>query len=69
MLQLVPQHQVLTEEQKQVLLQRYNISEDKLPIMQEVDPIARYFGLSHGQVSCQSVLTLLRCSFQVSKVA
>ncbi|EGD76324.1 hypothetical protein PTSG_01026 [Salpingoeca rosetta] len=47
---LVPKHDVLTEAEKQQLLDRYSITPDKLPIMQEVDPIARYFGLSHGQV-------------------
>eukprot|EP00047_Mylnosiga_fluctuans_P023026 m.130718 g.130718 ORF g.130718 m.130718 type:complete len:222 (+) comp9458_c1_seq3:130-795(+) len=48
--QLVPQHDVLTDEEKAQLLARYKVSDDVLPSIQEDDPIARYYGLAKGQV-------------------
>eukprot|EP01147_Barroeca_monosierra_P002309 gene2309-5294_t len=47
---LVPKHEVLSEAEKQALLQRYSITADKLPVMQDTDPVARYLGLGEGQV-------------------
>lgn len=49
--QLVPQFKVMDDDQKKTLLERYNITEEQLPRMQETDPIARYFGLSRRQVN------------------
>ncbi|XP_054815865.1 DNA-directed RNA polymerase V subunit 5A [Prosopis cineraria] len=47
---LKPKHEVLTNQQKQELLKKYNLEEKQLPRMLQKDAIARYYGLERGQV-------------------
>lgn len=47
---LVPEHTILTEDEKQDLLEHYNISDDKLPSISRFDPVAKYIGIRPTQV-------------------
>ena len=47
---LVPEHIILTEDEKQDLLKHFNISEDKLPRISRYDPVAKYLGMRPKQV-------------------
>eukprot|EP00051_Salpingoeca_urceolata_P000758 m.35927 g.35927 ORF g.35927 m.35927 type:complete len:216 (+) comp10967_c0_seq1:435-1082(+) len=48
--EMVPKHEVLSESEKQTLLQRYKLKDQELPRIKLSDPVARYYGLSRGQV-------------------
>jgi DNA-directed RNA polymerase I, II, and III subunit RPABC1 len=46
---LVPKHEIISEEESRSLFKRYSIRENQLPRINKRDPISRYFGLQKKQ--------------------
>ena len=46
--EFVPKHILLSKEDKEKLLKRYNIKEGQLPKILTTDPVAKYLGLKKG---------------------
>ena len=47
---LVPKHEILSEEEKKKLLEKYNISEKQLPKILKKDPVVKALGAKEGDV-------------------
>jgi DNA-directed RNA polymerase I, II, and III subunit RPABC1 len=47
---LVPEHRILKLDEKRQLQARYNVKDTQLPRIQHSDPVARYYGMSKGEV-------------------
>lgn len=54
--QLVPTHEIMPDDEKRKLLDRYKVKESQLPRMLVSDPVAKYYGLRRGQV-CKIIRT------------
>lgn len=48
--EMVPEHVVMSPEEKTELLTRYKLKDNQLMRIQQGDPVARYFGLKRGHV-------------------
>lgn len=48
--ELVPQHILLTPEEKEELFTRYKLKENQLMKITQADPVVRYYGYKRGQV-------------------
>ena len=48
--ELVPKHIILTKEEENELLEKYNTTRGKLPKLSKSDPIAKYYGMKSDQI-------------------
>jgi len=46
----VPKHIILTKEQEEELLDKYNSTKSKLPKISKTDPVAKYYGMKPEQI-------------------
>lgn len=50
--EFVPKHRVLSSNEKEKLLEKYNISSyNQLPIIMKTDPVAKFYGMRRGDVA------------------
>jgi DNA-directed RNA polymerase subunit H (RpoH/RPB5) len=47
---LVPQHEVISEKEKEELFKKYNITPDQLPKILDTDPVSVFIGAKPGQI-------------------
>ncbi|KAL8103496.1 DNA-directed RNA polymerase V subunit 5C-like [Apium graveolens] len=48
--QLLPKHEILSNEEQQSLLKKLEVQPSQMPRMLETDPIVKYYGLKKGQI-------------------
>ncbi|HII94750.1 MAG TPA: DNA-directed RNA polymerase subunit H [Candidatus Methanofastidiosum sp.] len=48
--EFVPEHTILTEEESNEILQRFNVTHDKLPLILDTDPVVKIIGAKSGDV-------------------
>jgi len=61
---LVPEHIILSDDEKQDILKQYNISENKLPRISRFDPVAKFIGIKPNQV-CKIIRNSYTCGESV----
>ena len=47
---LVPKHKIISEEEKNELLKKYEITPEQLPRILDTDPVSKYIGAMPGQI-------------------
>jgi DNA-directed RNA polymerase subunit H (RpoH/RPB5) len=47
---LVPQHEIISEKDKNQLFKKYNITPELLPKILDTDPVSKYIGAKPGQI-------------------
>jgi DNA-directed RNA polymerases I, II, and III subunit RPABC1 len=53
---IVPEHRIMSQEAKEALLDRYNITHfNQLPLIMKTDPVAKFIGMKRGDV-CEITL-------------
>jgi DNA-directed RNA polymerase subunit H len=48
--EMIPKHMILTEEERKVLLQKYNIQAEWLPLVKASDPVVHAIGGKPGDI-------------------
>ena len=48
--EFVPEHTILTEEESNEILQKFNVTFDKLPLILETEPVAKIIGAKSGDI-------------------
>ena len=47
---LVPQHEIISEKEKEELFKKYKITPDQLPKILDTDPVSVFIGAKPGQI-------------------